>query len=89
MPGDVDPAYPLSPPKVTGATITWTVPLSALPRSAKVAAGVTLTDLHFETLLRPRDAACVGDAATPAQEQPPCAFALDGTFARSATYALR
>lgn len=37
---------PIPMPKVNGSTITWKVPLSALPKEAP--AGTTLTDLYFE-----------------------------------------
>jgi hypothetical protein len=80
---------PIGAPVISGSTLTWRVPLSALPRNAKVSAGTILTELHFETLVLPRQAACTGDAAIPAEEQPPCGFLLDGTFRRDATFTIR
>lgn len=79
----------IAPPAISGNTITWTVPLSAVPKNAKVGVGTTLTDLHFEVHLRPRESACAGDAGTPAEEQAPCALKLDETFNRSGTYTIR
>ncbi len=79
----------LAPPTVTGNMITWKVPLSAVPGNARVAVGTTLTDLHFEALVKPHAATCTGTAATPAEEQPPCAFVLDNTFVRDGTYTIR
>lgn len=37
---------PLALPKIAGSTLTWTVPVSALPKSFKV--GSTLSNLYFE-----------------------------------------
>lgn len=79
----------LQPPSVKGAAITWTVPLSALPRNTKVVAGATLTDLHFQVLLRPDGALCTGASGTPAEEREPCAVILDDTLARGGKYTIR
>jgi hypothetical protein len=74
---------------VSGATITWTVPLSAVPKNAKVGVGTTLTHLHFETLVKPNESTCVGDRGAPGAEQEPCAVLLDQTFNRTGTYTIR
>jgi hypothetical protein len=79
----------IAPPVVAGASITWAVPLSALPRNTKAAVGVTLTDLHFETLVRPYAALCAGTAGKPAEESEPCAVNLDDTRNRGGTYTIR
>jgi hypothetical protein len=34
-------------PAINGSTMTWTVPLSAIPKDTKVAAGTVLTGLYF------------------------------------------
>lgn len=34
-------------PKIVGATITWTVPLTAIPREVGIVAGTKITDLRF------------------------------------------
>lgn len=79
----------LARPVVSGAAITWTVPLSAVPKNAKVGVGTTLTNLHFEALVRPNESMCTGDRGTPGEEQEPCAALLDQTFNRTGTYTIR
>ncbi|HWL37838.1 MAG TPA: hypothetical protein VNQ77_16750 [Frankiaceae bacterium] len=79
----------LKPPSVKGAAITWTVPLAALPRNTKAVAGTTLTDLHFQVLVRPHDTLCAGAPGTPAEEREPCAVVLDDTLDRGGTYTIR
>jgi len=37
----------LAPPVINGATMTWTVPLKAIPRDTKVGVGSVLTGLYF------------------------------------------
>ena len=38
----------IAPPAIKGNTLTWTVPLSAIPKETKVGAGSKLLDLWFE-----------------------------------------
>jgi hypothetical protein len=40
---------PIALPKIDGKTMTWTVPLSAIPKDTKVKLGTKLTGLWFET----------------------------------------
>jgi hypothetical protein len=40
-----DTAIPL--PKIVGSTITWTVPLTAIPTEVNIVAGTKITDLRF------------------------------------------
>jgi hypothetical protein len=79
----------IKPPSVKGAAITWTVPLSALPRNTRAGAGTTLTDLHFQVLVRTDDAVCAGAPGAPAEEREPCAVVLDDTLDRGGTYTIR
>lgn len=37
----------IAPPVINGATMTWTVPLSAIPKDTKVGVGTLLTGLYF------------------------------------------
>lgn len=79
----------LAAPRITGSTITWIVPLSALPKNTGAGVGSTLTDLHFDVLVRVHDSACASDAGRPGEEVPPCAVTLDETLRRSGTYTIR
>jgi hypothetical protein len=40
--------YPIAMPTIVGNTITWTVPVSAIPASTKVKPGSKLADLFFQ-----------------------------------------
>lgn len=55
---------PIAMPKITGNTITWTVPLSAIPKDTKVNAGSKLVDLWFE-VRQLQDYQTCTDASTP------------------------
>jgi hypothetical protein len=76
---------PLKPPAIKGTTITWTVPLTSLPKDTKVGVGTTLTDLHFEVYLA-HQAACT--QSRPGEEREPCAIHLDGTHPQG-SYVIR
>ena len=77
---------PIRPPAIRGATMTWVIPLTAVPRDTKVGVGTTLTNLHFEVYIA-NQAACA--QAQPGGEQPPCAVMLDTTFSRDASFVIR
>ena len=77
---------PIRPPVINGATMTWTIPLTAIPRENEVSVGTTLTNLHFEVYVA-NQAACA--QSEPGGEQPPCAVLLDTTFNRDATFVIR
>jgi hypothetical protein len=68
----------LARPVVSGATITWTVPLSAVPKNAKVGVGPPVFPSPHPT----ERVLCVGDRGTPGAEQEPCAVLLDQTLTR-------
>lgn len=76
----------LRPPAVSGATMTWAIPLTALPRDTEIGVGTTLTNLHFEVYVA-HEAACA--QSEPGGEQPPCAVMLDTTRSRSASFVIR
>ena len=40
---------PIAMPVISGSTMTWTVPIGAIPKDTKVGVGTTLTGLYFTT----------------------------------------
>lgn len=44
---EVTRLYPIAMPKIEGSTITWTVPISAIPGATKVKPGSKIVDLYF------------------------------------------
>lgn len=44
---EVTRLYPIDLPAIVGNTITWTVPMSAVPASTKVTTGSKIVDLYF------------------------------------------
>jgi hypothetical protein len=76
----------LKPPAIKGSTITWTVPMTGIPKDTNVRVGTTLTNLHFEVYLA-HQATCT--RSEPGGEQPPCAVLLDTTSHRDGSYVIR
>jgi hypothetical protein len=83
---------PIANPVITGSTLTWTVPLSAIPADTKVKVGSKITGLWFEVReIEDFHGVCVPDdgGATPYGNA--CglgAGALDNSVAGDATYVL-